>query len=49
MVDQSLRDRVAGTLFGLALGDALGAVTEFMSVERILRTFRYYGVALILD
>jgi ADP-ribosylglycohydrolase len=31
--------RCAGTLFGLAFGDALGAATEFLDVERILARF----------
>lgn len=31
--------RASGCLFGLAFGDALGAETEFMSVDRILRSF----------
>ena len=32
-------DRIRGCLFGLALGDALGAKTEFLSVAEILRNF----------
>ena len=32
----SYRSRVRGTLFGLALGDALAAKTEFLSVAKIL-------------
>ena len=31
--------RISGCLFGMALGDALGAVTEFLSVEAILQQF----------
>jgi ADP-ribosylglycohydrolase len=31
--------RASATLFGLALGDALGAKTEFMNVEEILQRF----------
>jgi len=31
--------RASGCLFGLALGDALGAATEFLSVEEIRRRF----------
>ncbi|MBD2435969.1 ADP-ribosylglycohydrolase family protein [Nostoc sp. FACHB-110] len=31
--------RASGCLFGLALGDALGAATEFLSVEEICRRF----------
>jgi ADP-ribosylglycohydrolase len=31
--------RASGCLFGLALGDALGAVTEFLTVEEICRRF----------
>ena len=34
----SLR-RASGCLFGLACGDALGAPTEFLSVDRILARF----------
>lgn len=32
-------DRIAGCLYGMALGDALGAETEFLTVEDILREF----------
>lgn len=35
--------RASGRLFGLALGDALGAATEFLSVEEILKTFPLHG------
>ncbi|GHO93550.1 hypothetical protein KSF_035980 [Reticulibacter mediterranei] len=31
--------RVSGSLFGLAFGDALGADTEFLTVQEILRTY----------
>lgn len=31
------KDRIAGSLFGLAFGDALGAPTEFLGVPEILR------------
>src|SRR5579885_3687984 len=31
--------RASGALFGMAYGDALGAPTEFLSVERILQRF----------
>lgn len=34
-----LNDRASGCLFGLAFGDALGAVTEFMNVDDILHRF----------
>src|SRR5258708_38851832 len=33
------KHRASATLFGLALGDALGAKTEFMNVEEILQRF----------
>lgn len=33
------KDRASGALFGLALGDALGAETEFLSVKEIHRRF----------
>lgn len=32
-------DRIKGGLFGLAIGDALGATTEFMSAEEIRGTY----------
>ncbi len=35
----SARERAAGVLYGLALGDALGAVTEFMAFDAIVRRF----------
>src|SRR5687768_10082929 len=37
--------RVAGCLFGLALGDALGAPTEFLSVAEILSRWPPAGPA----
>ena len=37
MID--LQDRADGCLFGLALGDALGAKTEFLSVQKIQERF----------
>jgi ADP-ribosylglycohydrolase len=35
----SARQQASGCLFGLALGDALGAPTEFLRVDEILRRF----------
>src|SRR5712691_8289175 len=35
--------RASGSLFGLAFGDALGAATEFLSVDQILRRFPPHG------
>lgn len=35
----TIKQRASGCLFGLALGDALGARTEFLSVSRILESF----------
>ncbi len=32
-------ERIAGCLFGLALGDAMGAPTEFMPIDKILANF----------
>ena len=37
------KHRASGCLFGLALGDALGAATEFLSVDEILRQFPPHG------
>lgn len=37
------RDRIAGAFYGLALGDALGAPTEFMSLKEIYRQFGSHG------
>jgi ADP-ribosylglycohydrolase len=34
-----MNDKIAGCLFGMALGDALGAETEFLTLEGILRQF----------
>ncbi len=42
----SWSDRVHGCLFGLALGDALAAPTEFLSVEAILARWPARGVDL---
>jgi ADP-ribosylglycohydrolase len=36
--------RASGCLFGLAFGDALGAVTEFLNVDEILRRFPPNGL-----
>src|SRR5215471_19356826 len=41
--DITLTKRASGCLFGLALGDALGAATEFISVNEILRRFPPQG------
>ena len=41
----SRADRVAGCLFGLAFGDALGAPTEFLSVAEILSRWPPAGPA----
>ena len=35
----TVRNRASGCLFGLALGDALGAPVEFMNVREILARF----------
>jgi len=35
--------RASGCLFGMAFGDALGAKTEFMSVDQILRKYPPHG------
>ncbi|HYJ45142.1 MAG TPA: ADP-ribosylglycohydrolase family protein [Pyrinomonadaceae bacterium] len=37
MDDSERKSRVAGCLFGLALGDAFGAPTEFLSIDEIVR------------
>ncbi len=39
----TIAQRASGCLFGLALGDALGAETEFLQVNAILRTFPPHG------
>jgi ADP-ribosylglycohydrolase len=39
MVNSTTRQRASGSLFGLAFGDALGARTEFLSFNEILRSF----------
>jgi ADP-ribosylglycohydrolase len=39
MSTMTTTQRASGALFGLAYGDALGAGTEFLSVERILQRF----------
>jgi ADP-ribosylglycohydrolase len=41
--DKNTSHHASATLFGLALGDALGARTEFMNVAEILRTFPPHG------
>src|SRR5690242_10857511 len=35
--------RVSGSLFGLSFGDALGADTEFLTVQEILRRYPSHG------
>jgi len=37
------KHRASGCLFGLALGDALGAATEFLTVDEIIRQFPPQG------
>ncbi len=39
----SITQRASGCLFGLAFGDALGADTEFMNVNEILRSYPPHG------
>lgn len=36
----NMRDKIAGAVFGFAIGDAMGATTEFMSDRQI---WRYFG------
>lgn len=38
------RDKIAGSLYGLALGDALGRPTEFMALPRIRYAYGSHGV-----
>lgn len=38
------RDKVAGSYYGLAIGDALGRPTEFMRLKQIARTYGRYSV-----
>jgi len=37
------RDKIAGAVYGLALGDALGRPTEFMSLKEINRAYGAHG------
>lgn len=37
MVMKDIRDKIAGALYGVATGDALGAPLEFMSKEEIFK------------
>src|SRR5258707_6487342 len=39
MVNTTRHQRASGSLFGMAFGDALGAETEFLDVNEILRSF----------
>ena len=39
-IDVAKRDRVAGAIFGFAIGDAMGATTEFMTKEQIACSFK---------
>lgn len=34
-----LRDKIAGAVYGFAIGDAMGATTEFMSYQEIMRKY----------
>lgn len=42
-------NRASGCLFGVALGDALGAKTEFLSVREIHQRFGLAGGRVILS
>lgn len=33
------RNKIAGAIYGFAIGDAMGATTEFMSEEQIKKSF----------
>jgi ADP-ribosylglycohydrolase len=37
------RDKIAGAVYGCALGDALGRHTEFMKLKEIIRAYGAYG------
>ncbi|KJH73462.1 ADP-ribosylglycohydrolase family protein [Aliterella atlantica] len=39
----TVEDKVKGSLFGLAFGDAYGAPTEFMSIDEIISRWSIYG------
>ena len=41
MADTAFIDKIKGALFGLAIGDALGAATEFMTPEEIRMKYGY--------
>ncbi len=43
MTTENVAKRASGCLFGLALGDSLGATTEFLKVDEILRRFPPQG------
>lgn len=38
-LNYTLKDKIAGSIYGFAIGDAMGATTEFMSKEQIKRNF----------
>ena len=42
-MSRASHERISGSLFGLALGDALGARTEFLNVAQILKRFPPHG------
>ncbi|MBN2246674.1 MAG: ADP-ribosylglycohydrolase family protein, partial [Candidatus Aminicenantes bacterium] len=41
---KKLKDRIDGCLFGLAVGDALGAPVEFMDIGQIKSTYGKKGI-----
>ena len=44
-----MREKIDGCLFGMALGDALGAKTEFLRYDDILKTFGTDGIQDLTD
>lgn len=38
-MNQTMRNKIAGAIYGFAIGDAMGATTEFMTEEEIERKF----------
>lgn len=38
-MNTKVRNRIAGAMYGFAIGDAMGATTEFMSEEQIQKTY----------
>ncbi|WP_312875649.1 ADP-ribosylglycohydrolase family protein [Paenibacillus planticolens] len=49
MEDERLHDRIKGGLYGVAVGDALGGTTEFMTTREINSVTAIWRISLVVE